>query len=112
MANSYKRYPVVLVAGTPATVLTVPAASTMIIKSIWVSNPNLTSGDLLVEANRVPSGTTLLVPIQTLAAGEYLDIMAEAGSASLVLEAEDTLVLTANLADINGYVSALIVDRS
>jgi hypothetical protein len=112
MANSYKRYPIILPVTTQTTVLVVPAASTMIIRSIWVSNPNLTAGNILVEALRVPSGTTILVPIQPLAAGQYMDLMSQAGSATLVLEEEDSLVMTSDLADINGYVSALIVDRN
>lgn len=112
MANSYKRFPVTLVAATPATILTVPEASTMIVRSIWVSNPNLTPGLVLLESTRAPSGLTVLVPIQPLAAGQYMDLMSQAGSATLVLEAEDTLVLTSDISDINGYVSALIVDRS
>jgi hypothetical protein len=43
MANSYKRFVEELTATVAATVLTVPAATTAIVKSIWVANDGASS---------------------------------------------------------------------
>jgi len=113
MANSYKRYPITLAAGVESTVLTVPAASTLIIRSVWVANDNAGTAIVELRATRQsPAGTSILVPQQSLNTANYLDLMAQAGSASLVLETGDALILESSVSSVYGYVSGLLVDRN
>jgi hypothetical protein len=66
---------------------------------------------IIVEVERSPSGLTVL-GVVNLTPGQYLDVMSQAGSAALVLEAGDRLVLTSSIPNVYAYVSSLIVDRN
>jgi hypothetical protein len=59
MANSYKRFVEELTATVAATVLTVPAATTAIVKSIWVANNASSSSNLTVTFSTGGIGNAL-----------------------------------------------------
>ena len=112
MANSYKRYEETLTATVAATVLTVPAATTAIVKSIWVANNGSSSSNINVTFSPAGSGTHYLVPLEAVAAKQYVDFLAGWNAGPLVLEAEDELVITSSQNDVYVVVSALLVDRN
>ena len=112
MANSYKRYEETLTATVAATVLTVPAATTAIVKSIWVANNASSSSNLTVTFSPGGSGTHYLVPLDAVAAKQYVDFLAGWNAGPLVLEAEDELIVISSQNDVYVVVSALLVDRN
>lgn len=112
MANSYKRFVEELTATVAATVLTVPAATTAIVRSIWVANDGASSADLTVTLSPAGAGTHYLVPLEAVASEKYVDILAGWNAGPLVLEAEDELIVTSTQDDVYVTVSALLVDRN
>ena len=112
MSNAYKRFQKTLVAATANTVLTVPAATTAIIKSIWIANTNAASTNITVTFSPSGAGTHYIVPLEALAAAKYVDLMAGWNAGPLVLEQLDALVVTSSQSDVYVTVSALLVDRS
>lgn len=112
MANLYKRYTLVSTGAATSTVLTVPAATTAIVKSIIVSNP--TGSSISVSCAFSPAGTGTVTIAPTLAVNTlaYIDLLAGSTAGPLILEAGDLLKITSSAADLNVTVSALLVDRS
>jgi len=110
MANAYKRYNETLVAATPKVVLTVPEATTAIVKSIWVANNAGSSSNIVVTYAPAGVGIHYLVPTAALASKAFVDYMNSGGP--LVLEAGDILSVTSSQGDVYVVVSALLVDRS
>jgi hypothetical protein len=111
MGNAYKRFDEALTATVAKTVLTVPAATSAIIKSIWVANNAGSSSNLTVTFSPVGSGTHFLVPLASLASKGFVDYMASTSGGPLVLEAGDVLTVTSSQSDVYVVVSALLVDR-
>jgi hypothetical protein len=112
MANAYKRFQKTLVAATANTVLTVPAATTAIVKSLWVANSDAASTNITVTFSPSGSGTHPLVPLEALAPGKYVDLLAGWNAGPLVLEQLDTLVVTSSQSNVYVVASALLVDRN
>jgi hypothetical protein len=112
MGNAYKRYNETLVAATPEVVLTVPAATTAIIKSIWVANNAGASTNMTVTYAPAGVGTHYLVPLAALASKAFIDYMASTSGGPLVLETGDILSVTSSQSDVYVVVSALLVDRT
>lgn len=112
MANLYKRYTLVSTGAGTSTILTVPAATTAIIKSIIVSNSTGTS--ISVECFFSPEGTGTVVIAPTLSVGTftYADLLSGKVAGPLILEAQDLLKITSSAANLNVTVSALLVDRN
>jgi hypothetical protein len=112
MGNAYKRFEETLTSAVANTVLTVPAATTAIVKSIWIANTNAASTDITVTFSPGGSGTHYLVPLEAVASNKYVDLMAGWNAGPLVLEQLDALVITSSQSDVYVVVSALLVDRS
>jgi hypothetical protein len=112
MGNAYKRYEETLVAATPAVVLTVPAATSAIVKSIWVANNAGSSTNVTITFSPAGTGTHYLVPLAALASKAYVDYAASISGGPLVLETGDILRITSSQSDVYAVVSALLVDRS
>ena len=112
MANSYKRFEEELTATVAATVLTVPAATTAILKSIWAANNGSSSSNITVTFSPAGSGTHYLVPLEAVGTKEYVDFLAGWNAGPLILEAEDELIVTSTQNDVYVTVSALLVDRN
>jgi hypothetical protein len=112
MSNAYKRFEKTLTATVPSVALVVPAVTTAIIRSIWVSNNDTNSADITITFSPAGVGTHVLVPEEALATKEYVDILARGNSGPLVLEAADELTVTSSRSNVFVVVSALLVDRS
>jgi hypothetical protein len=112
MSNAYRRFEKTLVASTPAVVLTVPAATTAIIRSIWVANNDADSADLTLTFSPEGAGTHVLVPAEAVVSKEYVDILARNNGGPLILEAADELTVSSTKSNVFVVVSALLVDRS
>lgn len=112
MGNAYKRFDQELSAATPAVLLTVPAATTAIVKSILVSNTNGNSANITVSFAPEGVGTHSIVPLQSLAHNGYIDLLAGSNVGPLILEAGDILSVTSSRSSVFVVISALLVDRS
>jgi hypothetical protein len=112
MGNAYKRFNETLVTATPKVVLTVPAATTAIVKSIWIANANAASTNITVTFSPGGSGTHYLVPSEAVASNVYVDLLAGWNAGPLVLEQLDALTVTSSQSTVYVVVSALLVDRS
>ena len=112
MGNAYKRFEETLTSAVANTVLTVPAATTAIVKSIWIANTNAASTNITVTFSPGGSGTHYLVPLEAVAPNKYVDLLAGWNAGPLVLEQLDALVVTSSQSDVYVVVSALLVDRS
>ena len=112
MGNAYKRYEKPLTSAVANTVLTVPAATTAIVKSIWIANANASSTNITVTFSPSGSGTHYLVPLEAVASNKYVDLLAGWNAGPLVLEQLDALVVTSSQSSVYVVVSALLVDRS
>jgi hypothetical protein len=110
MGNAYKRYDEALTAATPKVVLTVPEATTAIVKSIWVANDAASASNMVVTYSPTGVGTHYLVPTASLASKAFVDYLNSGGP--LVLEAGDILSVTSSQSNVYVVVSALLVDRS
>lgn len=113
MSNSYKRYAETLIAAVPKTVVTVPAATAAILKSIWIANNDASSTNITVTMTLAGVGTHYLVPTTALASKDRVDFLGgwDSNALILVLEEADTLVITSSLGNVYATVSALLVDR-
>ena len=112
MANSYKRYPVQLSAATPTTLLTVPAATTAVVRSVWVTNQGAGAAIIKLSFSPLGAGTHYLTFSQSVGAGEYFDIVGTKPTGSLILESGDILRVESSTASVGVVVSALLVDRN
>ena len=112
MANLYKRYKATLVSATANNVLTVPAATAAILRSIWVTNTDASSTNITVSFSPSGAGTHPLVSLEPLAASKYVDLLAGWNAGPLVLEEFDILTVTSSQSNVYVVVSALLVDRS
>ena len=112
MGNAYKRFEETLTSAVANTVLTVPAATTAIVKSIWIANTNAASTNITVTFSPGGSGTHYLVPLEAVAPNKYVDLLAGWNAGPLVLEQLDALVVTSSQSSFYVVVSALLVDRS
>ena len=112
MANSYKRFQSTPSATIPLIVLTVPAASTAIVKSIWIANIGVGSTNITVTFSPDGSGTHYLVPLEAVASNKYVDLLAGWNAGPLVLEGYDELFVTSSQDYVYVTVSALLVDRN
>lgn len=112
MSNAYKRFPHTLSATVPQVVLTVPAATTAIVKSIWIANNDTLDADITLTFSPSGVGTHFLVPLKTITTKEYIDILSQTGSGPLILEAADELTITSSNSDVYVVASALLVDRN
>jgi hypothetical protein len=112
MANLYKRYFKAFTGATTENLLTVPAATTAIVKSIIVANA--TGGSINVTAAFSPlgTGTVSVAPALAVAANSYIDLLAGKVAGPLILESTDILKITSSATGLNVTVSALLVDRS
>jgi hypothetical protein len=111
MANQYKRFFATEVPASTATITTIPAATTAIVKSVIVSNDHV-STTASVSMLVAPSGTgTLTVePAKTIQPDSSEDLLSNRGP--LVLESADILKIKPSAGDIDVTVSALLVDRN
>jgi hypothetical protein len=112
MGNAYKRFQQPLVSAVANTVLTVPAATTAIVKSIWIANTNAASTNITVTFSPGGTGTHYLVPLEAVAPNKYVDLLAGWNAGPLILEQLDALVVTSSQSNVYVVVSALLVDRS
>jgi len=112
MGNAYKRFEKPLVSAVPNAVLTVPAATTAIVKSIWVANADASSTNIIVTFSPGGTGTHYLVPLEAVAPNKYVDLLAGWNAGPLVLEAADILTVTSSQSNVYVVASALLVDRS
>lgn len=110
MSNAYRRFEEELTATVASALLTVPAATTAIVKSIIVANENGGSSNITITFSPAGSGTHFLVPQSALASNKFIDFLAEAGP--LILEAGDILNVTSSQDDVYVTVSALLIDRT
>lgn len=112
MGNAYKRFDQELLAATPAVLLTVPAATTAIVKSILVANTGGTASNITVSFAPSGAGTRSIVPLKSLASNDYVDLLAGSNAGPLILEALDTLTVLSSENSVSVVISALLVDRS
>lgn len=112
MANSYKRYPAQLSAATPTTLLTVPAATTAVIRSIWITNQGSGAAIIKVSFSPLGAGTHYLTFGQSVGVGEYFDVVGTKPTGPLILESSDILRVESSAANVGVVVSALLVDRN
>jgi hypothetical protein len=112
MANAYKRFQKTLVSTVANTVLTVPAATTAIVKSLWIANSDAASTNITVTFSPDGSGTHYLVPLESVASNKYVDLLAGWNAGPLVLEGYDELFVTSSQDYVYVTVSALLVDRT
>ena len=112
MSNAYKRFQSTPSATIPLIVLTVPAATTAIVKSIWVANIGVTSTNITVTFAPDGAGTHYLVPLEAVAPDKYVDLLAGWNAGPLVFEEYDELFVTSSQDYVYVTVSALLVDRS
>jgi hypothetical protein len=112
MSNAYKRFQKTPSATIPLIVLTVPAATAAIVKSIWIANIGVTSTNITVTFAPDGAGTHYLVPLESVAPNKYVDLLAGWNAGPVVLEELDALVVTSSQNDVYVTVSALLVDRS
>ena len=112
MANLYKRYYKAFTGAATENILTVPAATTAIVRSIIVANA--TGGSINVTAVFSPlgTGTVSIAPALAVAANSYLDLLSGKVAGPLVIEATDILQITSSATGLNVTVSALLVDRN
>ena len=111
MANQYKRFFATEVPASTATITTIPAATTAIVKSVIVSNDHA-ANTALVTMLVAPSGTGVLTvePAKTIQPDSSEDLLSNRGP--LVLESADILKIKPSAGDIDVTVSALLVDRN
>ena len=112
MSNAYKRFQKMPSATIPLIVLTVPVATTAIIKSIWIANIGLNSTNITVTFAPDGAGTHYLVPLESVTPNMYVDLLAGWNAGPLVLEEYDELFVTSSQDYVYVTVSALLVDRS
>lgn len=110
MSNAYRRFQGTLAATVPLAVLTVPAATTAIVKSIIVANESGGSANITITFSPAGTGTHFLVPLDALGSNKFIDFLAEAGP--LILEAADVLNVTSSQDDVYVTVNALLIDRT
>jgi hypothetical protein len=112
MSNAYKRFEKTLTASVETVVFVVPAATTAIIRSIWVANNDTNSADITLTFSPEGVGTHILVPEEAVATKEYVDILARGNGGPLILEAADELKITSTRGNVFVVASALLVDRT
>ena len=112
MGNAYKRFEKTLTSAVANTVLTVPAATTAIVKSIWVANIGVSSTNITVTFAPDGAGTHYLVPLESVAPNKYVDLLAGWNAGPLVFEEYVELFVTSSQDYVYVTVSALLVDRS
>ncbi len=112
MGNAYKRFEETLSAATPAVVLTVPGATTAIVKSILISNTSANISDITVTFSPAGVGTHTLMPLESVLSNDYVDLLSGWSAGPLVLEESDTLSVTSSQSNVFVVVSALLVDRT
>jgi|TARA_A100001015_G_C14997536_1_gene716846 hypothetical protein len=110
MANQYKRYTSTLTSGASTTVLTVPGATTAIVKSVIITNNNGTASTIIMNLSPGGSGTSTIVPAKSISANDYEDLLTDKGP--IILEAADELKFQPNASNVVALVSALLVDRN
>jgi len=67
MSNAYKRFQKTPSATIPLIVLTVPAATAAIVKSIWIANIGVSSTNITVTFAPDGAGTHYIVPLESVA---------------------------------------------
>jgi hypothetical protein len=112
MANLYKRYQTVFSGATTADLLTVPAATTAIVRSIIVANTTGSSINVTAAFSPLGTGTTTIAPAMAVSTNTYIDLLAGKVAGPLILEATDILKITSSAANLSVTVSALLVDRN
>lgn len=110
MANKYRRYYSIDLATADSTsVLTVPSATTAILKSAVVSNNGGSTNSITMAFSPAGSGEVTLVPSYNLASNNYIDLLSSAGP--VILEETDVLKFEASTASADVVLSVLLVDR-
>ena len=112
MANLYKRYYNSFSGATTESLLTVPDATTAIVKSIIVANPTGAAINVTAAYSPLGTGTLTVAPSLAVAANSYLDLLSGKVAGPLILESTDILKITSSAANLNVTVSALLVDRN
>lgn len=112
MSNAYLRSPVVPAATVATTVLTVPEATTAIVKSFWVANDDAASTNITLTFSPSGTGTHVLIPLQAVPSKEYVDLFAASDAGPVVLEASDVLTVTSSQGNVFVLASSLLIDRS
>lgn len=112
MANLYKRYYKAFSGATTENILTVPDATSAIVKSIIVSNTTGSSINVTAAYSPLGTGTITVAPALAVATNAYVDLLAEKVAGPLILEATDILQITSSAANLNVTVSAMLVDRN
>ena len=111
MANQYKRFFAIEVPASTATITTIPAATTAIVKSVIVSNDHVsTTASVSMLVAPSGSGTLTVEPAKTIQPDSSEDLLSNKGP--LVLESTDILKINPSAGDIDVVVSALLVDRN
>lgn len=112
MANLYKRYRADLTAAAPVTVFTVPSASVAIVRSIWFANPTAAGVTVKVALSPAGSGTQYLVPLHTIDADGFYDVIGTTPTGPLIMEELDQLRVESSATGVGVVISLLIVDRT
>jgi hypothetical protein len=112
MANLYKRYQKVFTGATTESLLTVPDATSAIVRSIIVANTTGSSINVTAAFSPLGTGATTIAPALAVATNSYVDLLAGKVAGPLILEATDILKITSSAADLSVTVSALLVDRN
>ncbi len=121
MANSYRRFFHKNVAtGSTTTVMTVPAATTAIVKSAIVENKNSSNNEFKMVAGLDGNASDITLSTTTVSTLTAVDLLVGGASAfggsgakgPVILEANDTLKFQASQASGNVIISVLLVDRN
>lgn len=112
MANLYKRYTAALPSTTLTTLLTVPAATAAIVRSLWFCNTTGTAVTVTASFSPNGSGTHTLVDGQSIGAGEYFDVLGTKPTGPLILEGGDVLKVSSSDTGVDVVASVLLVDRN
>lgn len=114
MSNAYRRFLTPLTDGVSVTVLTVPAATTAIVKSILISNSNASSTTAEVLISPAGVGSHIIIPAASISTQEYFDFLGgwDGSSRVLVLEAGDLLKIKVTTDDVVATINALLIDRT
>lgn len=110
MANRYLRTNLIPAAATETTIYTTPDATTAIIPSLRVTNSNASSATITVATYQSGSATAYnLLKSYVVPVNNSLDVFS---GVSCVLEAGDTLKVTASVASVHFHLSYLETDRT
>tara|TARA_R110000850_G_scaffold252307_1_gene377495 strand:+ start:195 stop:524 length:330 start_codon:yes stop_codon:yes gene_type:complete len=109
MANQYKRF-TATISTASSTLLTVPSATTAIVKSALVSNNNAATATISMSVSSTTTSSVKVVPAEAVLPSDYEDLLSNKGP--VVLEQLDTLKFDTDLTSSDVIISVLLVDRN